>query len=151
VQHVRVGDDDPARVPRCHAQGGGRVPVVGEDAEGKAPAEGDLIELGLLVLGEGLRGEEVEGPGRRALQEGLDDGEVVAEGLPAGGRRDDDEVPAQPGHAVGLGLMRVEPARPAGGEGGRQPRVQVGWQGGPGGAAAGQALDMGQAGLDLRV
>ena len=63
VQHVRVGDHDvpgQAHGPRAAT---GRVAVVGVGLDVRPQGLDQAVQLGVLVLGEGLGGEEVEGPG----------------------------------------------------------------------------------------
>jgi hypothetical protein len=94
VEHVGVGQDDVAAGPDGPAGVLGRVAVVGEDPDllGQAPV--DIVELGLLVLRQGLGREEIHGPRRGVLHDGVEDRQVVAKRL-AGGRRghDDDVLP----------------------------------------------------------
>ena len=45
----------------------------------------EVLDLGELVLGEGFGWEEVERPGGWIGEKLVDDGQVVAEGLAAGG------------------------------------------------------------------
>ena len=107
VQHVGIGQHQVR--PRAHraARVLRRVAVVGEHPHvGQRPRQ--LHQLGELILRERLGGEEVEHPRLRLLHQRLEHGQVVAEGLAGGGRRDHHEVLAL-GHRVeGLGLVRVE-------------------------------------------
>ena len=105
--HVGPGPDRAPRVLR-------RVPVVRVDPERRQGAR-QLLELRQLILREGLRGEEIEGPRRGLAQEGLQDRQVVAERLAGGGRRHHDAVAALAEEVESPGLVRVEgldPARP---------------------------------------
>ncbi len=112
VQHVRVGEDHL----RAGADGSPgvlwRVAIVGEDAEVQAGRLVDdlrkPIELGQLVLRQRLGREQVEGAGGRLAEDGVEDRDVVAEGLARGRRRRHDHV--APGQRVldGRRLVRVE-------------------------------------------
>ena len=68
----------------------------------------EVLELGELVLGEGLGWEEVERPGGWVGEKVVDDGQVVAEGLAAGGWGDNDNVFAPACGMPAGGLMAVE-------------------------------------------
>jgi hypothetical protein len=92
MEHVGVGQDDVAAGPDGLARVLGRVAVVGEDADLLGQPRVDVVELGLLVLGQGLGGEEVKGPRRRVLHDGVEDGQIVAERLARGRRGHDDDV-----------------------------------------------------------
>ncbi len=107
VQHVGVGEDDVAGAAHLAAGVGGGVAVVGEGADVGAKVGDEAVEFVELVLGEGLGGEEVERLRRRVLEDGIEDGDVVAEGLAAGGGGDDDAV--APGTDVLNRLRLVEP------------------------------------------
>ena len=107
VQHVGVGQDQvrprPHRAPRVRR----RVAVVGEHPEFRqAPGEG--FQLRELVLGERLGGKEVEHAGVGRSEERLEHREVVAEGLPRGGRGDHDHVLALVDELPAPRLVRVE-------------------------------------------
>ena len=85
VEHVGVGDDDVAGLADGASGGGRGVAVVGERLDVGADLFDQSVQLGLLVLGERLGGEEVEGAGVGVFEDGVEDGQVVAEGLAAGG------------------------------------------------------------------
>ena len=108
VEHVGVGDDDVAGLADGPAGGGRGVAVVGERLDVGADRFDQSVKLGLLVLGERLGREEVEGAGVRVFEDGVEDRQVVAEGLAAGGRRDDDDVAAGQRVLDRLGLVGVE-------------------------------------------
>ncbi len=108
VQHVGVGDHDVrARADRL-ARVLRRVPVVGERADVRPDRLDHRVELGQLVLGQRLRGKEVERPRVGVLEDAVEDGKVVAEGLARGGRRDDDHVLAALDELERLALVAVE-------------------------------------------
>jgi len=80
VQHVGVGDHDV----RLAADGLARVlrgvAVVGEGGDVLAESLDGGVELGELILREGLGGEEVERPRVGVFDDGVEDGQVVALG-----------------------------------------------------------------------
>ena len=63
VEHVGIGQDDVAAGADGLAGVLGRVAVVGEDADLAREELDRLVELGPLVVGQGLGREEVEGAG----------------------------------------------------------------------------------------
>ena len=67
----------------------------------------EIVELGELVLREGFGGEEIEGTSVGIFQNGIDDGQVVAERLTGGGRGNDDDVLAGVSGFGGCGLVGV--------------------------------------------
>ena len=125
VQHVGIRDDDPSLVSGRDADRARRVPVVREDPDRDIPAEYDLVQLGLLVLGERFRGEQVQGPRIRVLQERLQDGEVVREGLARGRGADEDDAPARAHLVPGSLLVAVDSVDPAGFQGRTDPGVHA--------------------------
>ena len=81
VEHVGVRDHDVRPRPDRLARVLRRVPVVGERPDVGPDRLDHPVQLGQLVLGQRLRREEVEGPRVRVLQDAVEDGQVVAEGL----------------------------------------------------------------------
>ena len=67
-----------------------------------------LMHFRHLVIGEGFCGEEVDGPGLGLLDDLLEHGDVVAQGLAAGRGRDKDHVFALMHQLDGAGLVAVE-------------------------------------------
>ena len=113
VEHVRVGDDDLAGRADDAAHVGRRVAVVGVRLEADLGGVGQRAQLDELVRRERLGGEEVEGPRRGVLRDGVEDRQVVAERLARCRRRDDDDVaPARCGLVGGrlVGVQRLDPA-----------------------------------------
>ncbi len=105
VEHVRVRQDDVrplADLPATLVLG---VAVVDRRAK---PREAELLERPRLVLGERLRGVEVERPLLGLGSERVEDGEVEGEGLSARRARGDDDVLAPPRRRERLGLVFVE-------------------------------------------
>ena len=129
VEHVGVGHHDMAALADRGAPARRRVAVVGVGSELDRKAVLERAQLGQLVLGQGLRRKEVERPPLWILEQALEDGKVVAEGLSAGRGRHDDQVPALADGAVGVGLVRVEAVDPTARKGGDQTRAQLGRQG----------------------
>ncbi len=89
------------------ASGSGCVAVVGVRAERLVQVGGPDLELGELVLRERLRGKKVQGTRGGLLQQGVENGQVVTEGLAGRGWRDDDHVLARERGAHGCCLMGV--------------------------------------------
>ena len=73
--------------------------------------EAEVVQLAELVLRERLGGKEVERAGAAVVQNGVEDGQVVAERLAAGGRGHDGDMLAVASRVDGFGLMRVEAIR----------------------------------------
>ena len=111
MEHLRIGQERRGRVlPNLLAEPGRGVAVVdggpGSGVLGPVGREG--LEALQLVLGQGLQGEEVQGPAVRVRQEALDDRQVVDQGLAAGRGGGHHHVAAGTGHVPGQGLMGIE-------------------------------------------
>ena len=81
VQHVWVGDH---HVPCCADGLSGvdrGVAVVGVGLDVYSEVGDQAVELVQLILGEGLGGKEIHGPGLGILQQGVEDRDVVAQCL----------------------------------------------------------------------
>ena len=116
VEHVGVRDDDVA-LPADRLPGVvGGVPVVGVGLDVGLHLADQAVDLVHLVLGEGLGREEVEGAGLRLFEDLLEDREVVAEGLAARRRGDEDDALPLPDQIHGLCLVAVELTDAAGRE-----------------------------------
>ena len=115
-----------SRITRAFPRG--RVAVVDRGRQVGGRRGHDLLELGGLVLGQRLGREEVEGATARASEEGVEDRQVVAERLPARGRRDHDRVASGTHVVEGLPLVDVEPLDAAARQGGDQALVEIGRQ-----------------------
>src|SRR5438094_683238 len=83
-------------------------------------------ELAELILGERLRREDVERARRRIFRDRVDDRQVVAEGLAARGRGDDDGVLSGVGGLERVGLVGIEREDPAPAERRRDAAVEPG-------------------------
>ncbi len=93
-----------------------RIAVVGEHADriadgGKPVAE--RLQLRELILGEGLRGKQVESAARWILQDGMQDRRVIAQRLAGSGRRYDDHILSGERAVDRFGLMGIEPGNAA--------------------------------------
>ena len=111
VQHVRVGDHHVAlladRLPGVVR----RVAVIGEGLDVRLQFADETMHFRHLVVGQGLCGKEVDGPGLGLLEDLLEHGDVVAQGLAAGRGRDEDHVLALVHQLDGAGLVAVELTR----------------------------------------
>ncbi len=125
VEHVGVRDDDVA-LPADRLPGVvGGVPVVGVGLDVGLHLADQAVDLVHLVLGEGLRREEVEGAGLRLFEDPLEDRDVIAEGLAARRRGDQDDALALADQINGLRLVAVKLADARG------PRGPFSERGGP--------------------
>jgi hypothetical protein len=125
VQHVGVGDHDVGARTDGLARVLRRVAVVREGPDVGAHGLDHAVELGQLVLGQGLGGKEVQRASVRVLQDAVEDGQVVAERLARRGGRDHHRAPSLARRLVGQGLVRVGPRHAAGLEDFLQLRMQV--------------------------
>ena len=126
VQHVRVRDHDvPGGADRAPRVVGG-IAVVGRRPEVDAERLDEAVKLVHLIARQRLGREQVQRAGVPALEDGVDDREVVAEGLARGGGRDDDDVGPARDLAVRHRLVRIELPDAPPPEGIGQPRVQIG-------------------------
>ena len=110
VQHVGVGEEQAGALAGRGALTLWRVAVVGGGREFGVFAQRRVKppQLGQLIVGQRLGGEEIERTRRRAVQQRLRDRQVVAKGLAAGGRCDDHPVLAGAGSRPRRRLMGVE-------------------------------------------
>ena len=92
VQHVRVGEHDVPALANRLARVGGRVAIVGEDAEAIVEARGQVVQLGKLILRERFGGEQVQRARVRIFQHRVQDRQVVAQRFSGGRRRDHHHV-----------------------------------------------------------
>ena len=108
VEHVGIRDDDVA-LPADRLPGVvGGVPVVGVGLDVGLHLADQAVDLVHLVLGEGLRREHIEGAGLRLFEDLLEDREVVAEGLAARRRGDENDALALSDQIHGLCLVAVK-------------------------------------------
>jgi len=113
VEHVRVRDDHvPGRADRRAGLRRG-VAVIGVRLQVDRHLGRQPLELGELVLRQGLRREEIERARGGVFRDRIEDRKVVAERLPRGGRGDDDDVlPGMRRFQRGslVGIERLDPA-----------------------------------------
>ena len=105
VEHVRVREDEVRPLAYLPARLGRRVAVVDGRPE---PLQPELRERAGLVLGEGLRRVQIQGPRLRIARDRVEHGEVEGQRLPRRRARRDDDVLAAPGGLPGLRLVPVE-------------------------------------------
>jgi hypothetical protein len=99
----------------------GRIAIVGECADLGAHLVDGGLQFVELIFGQGFGGEKIHGAGAGIGEQQVQDGQVVAQRLAAGGGRDDHHVLALFDRLEGLGLVGIElldaavrPARAAG-------------------------------------
>ena len=97
VQHIRVGDDNMPLLADGLTRVIRGIAVIGERLDIGLQIADQPHDLVHLVLGQGLRREEIEGASLRLIENPLQDGEIVAEGLAAGGRGHQNHVPCPDG------------------------------------------------------
>ncbi len=130
VQHVGIRQHHLR--PRADGAPGvlRRVAIVGEDTEVEAGRlVEDLrqpVELGQLVLRQRLGRKQIQRPRGRIAQDGVQDGDVVAERLAGRRRRGDDHALPRQGVRNSGRLVRVEPGDAAARERLDQARVDAG-------------------------
>ena len=107
VEHVGVRDDDVSLPPDRLPGVVGGVPVVGVGLDVRLELADQAVDLVHLVLGEGLRGKHIERAGLRLFEDLLEDREVVAEGLAARRRGDQDDALPLPDQLHRPGLVAV--------------------------------------------
>ena len=114
VQHVRIGQDDVALLADGFARVARRVPVISEHAEPVLQPLVEVVQLRQLILRQRFSWKKVEGARIRIGQNGIQNGQVVAQGFAAGCRRHDDDV--FPGmHRFGRrGLVGIQLPNPLG-------------------------------------
>ncbi len=129
VEHVGVAEDDVGLAANRAARVRWRIAVVGEDAnlEIRISADqfGQSLQLGELILREGLGRKEVQRARRLILEDGIEDRRVVAERLSRRRRRDRDDVAPAEHMRERLGLMGIQLADPACGERAPEPVVSA--------------------------
>ncbi len=86
----------------------GGIAVIGVGLDINVQSGDQAVEFVQLILGEGLGGEEIDGPRMRILEQGVEHRDVVAERLPRGGGSDDDDILAPLGGLDRRGLMGKE-------------------------------------------
>src|SRR5438874_7213048 len=109
MEHVRIGQDRVRPLTDLPPLLGGRVAVVDR---GLQPRQAVAVQRARLVLGERLRGVEVERAALGLPRQLVEDGEVEGERLSGSRARRDDHVLAAAGGLPCLGLVRVEDGDP---------------------------------------
>ncbi len=119
--YVRAPTDGSTRVLR-------RVAVIGAHANLEPIRLRELVCQGVqlreLILGERLRGKQIQRSSRRILHDSVQHGRVVAQGFSRRRGRGDDDVPARQREFDGRGLMGVEPLDPTSRQERAQPRIE---------------------------
>jgi hypothetical protein len=79
MEHVRIGQDDMA--PGSYGFPGilGSITIIGKNPDFFGEELYDIVEFCFLVLGEGFGRKKVDRPGRRILEDFMEDWEIVAE------------------------------------------------------------------------
>ncbi len=108
MQHVGVGDHHMALLADGLARVIGRIAVIGEGLDVGLQFADETVHLVHLVIGQGLGGEEVNGPRLRLLQYFLEHRDVVAQRLAACRGRHQDHVGACAHKVDCLRLVGVE-------------------------------------------
>ena len=108
VQHVGVGDhhvallaDGLPGIVRC-------VPIIGESLDVCFEFTDESMYLCHLVVGQGLRGEKIDGSGLWFFEDPLEHGDVIAQGLTAGCWRDQNHVLTLMNQLYGTGLVAIK-------------------------------------------
>ena len=122
VEHVRVREQRVRPLPDLPTALGRRVAVVDRRPE---PLQPELRERAGLILGERLRGVEVEHSRLRLARDRVEHRQVERERLPRGRAGGDDDVLTALRGLPGLGLMPEERGDPRRDEGGRDERVEI--------------------------
>ena len=82
VEHVGVGEHDASVASDLSSDPRGGIAVVGVGPDLRACSVQPAIQLIQLIVGQSLGGEEVEGRAAWVADQGVEEGESVAEGLP---------------------------------------------------------------------
>ncbi len=133
VQHVGVGQDDAGALAGGTARVARGVAVVDDRAGAQPRGAHQLAQPRLLIAGERLGGKKVDRARVGIVDACLQDGQVEAEALAAGGGRGDDHVPRARLSDGGLHrarLVRVQLLDPLGLERLAEARSEEGREGG---------------------
>jgi len=115
VEHVGVGDHHVALAADGLPGVVRGVAVVGVSLDVCFEIADEAVDLVHLILGQGLGGKNIEGPGFRLFDNTLQYREVVAERLAACRGCNQDDVPAGSYQFHGLALVAVKPPDSPGG------------------------------------
>ena len=109
VQHIRVGNEDARPFFDLGTRSQRGVPVKSVAFFRKDDLGTKLLtESAQLVLGQGFSGKEVHSPAAFFALHGLQDRDVIAQGLAAGAGSSDHHVAPLKGLVDGLGLMGIK-------------------------------------------
>ena len=108
VEHIRIGHHHMAGGADGGAGGRGGVAVVGIALDRLAQEVYERVQLGGLIGGERLCGEEIEGARVGILEDRVQHGQIVAQGLAGGRGRDHNDVLALKRRRHRLMLMAVQ-------------------------------------------
>ena len=109
MKHVGIGHHDVPCLSDRSAAAGRRVAVVRVNAQIGGKAVLQRAELRQLVLRQCFGRKHKQSPPVRALQEALENGQVVAQCFSACGRRHHHQVAAAANRLVGVCLVGIEP------------------------------------------
>ena len=107
MQHVRIGNHHMARLADGRARRGGRISVVGIGLDRRAHILDEGVQFRGLIAGKRLCGKDVEGAIGLVLQNGVENGHVVAERLARGRGRDHHAILPRQRRLDGAALMDV--------------------------------------------
>ena len=108
VQHVRIRQHDVPALANRLARVGGRIAVVGEDAEAIVETRGQVVQLGELILRERFGREKVERARVRIFEDRVQDRQVVAQRFPGRRRRNHHNVAPLLDGFRGHGLVAIQ-------------------------------------------
>src|SRR4029077_2372888 len=114
VQHVRIREHHMALFSDGSAGVGGRVTVIGEDAETVIEPLVKVIEFRQLILRKSLGGEEIQRARVRSFEDGIQDRQVVAKSFSGSGWSDYHDILARVDGFGSDSLMRVQLANALG-------------------------------------
>ena len=123
VQHIGIGQHDAGSAANGSACVLRRVAVIGKGANIAARRPDQPMEFGELIFGQGLGGKQIKGASVGIFEKLVEDGQIVAKRLAAGGRRHQNHVFACPDTFERFGLVAVEARDTALGQDFFQPRV----------------------------
>ena len=126
MEHIGVGDDNMARLPDGTAGCDRGVAVVGIGLNRHVHGLNERVQLVRLVRRKRFGGKQIQRAAVRVFQNGVQDGQVIAERLARGRRRDHDHMLSPQGRIHRLTLMGVERLHAARPQHGGDARVNPG-------------------------